>query len=56
MGYTQNDPFRKYSVGSKKYGTPYYLTTEERDQLYKPIWAKTKTSHKPATYSSSNAT
>ena len=35
MGYTQNDPFRKYSVGSQKYGTPYYLTTEERDLLYK---------------------
>lgn len=35
MGYTQNDPFRKYSVGSQKYGTPYYLTTEERDILYK---------------------
>lgn len=35
MGYTQNDPFRKYTVGSQKYGTPYYLTTEERDLLYK---------------------
>lgn len=35
MGYTRNDPFRKYSVGSQKYGTPYYLTTEERDLLYK---------------------
>jgi integrase len=35
MGYTKNDPFRKYSVGSQKYGTPYYLTTEERDLLYK---------------------
>ena len=34
MGYTRNDPFRKYSVGSQKYGTPYYLTTEERDLLY----------------------
>lgn len=34
MGYTKNDPFRKYSVGSQKYGTPYYLTTEERDILY----------------------
>lgn len=34
MGYTKNDPFRKYSVGSQKYGTPYYLTTEERDLLY----------------------
>lgn len=34
MGYTKNDPFRKYSVGSQKYGTPYYLTTEERDLLF----------------------
>lgn len=31
MGYTKADPFRKYSVGSQKYGTPYYLTTGERD-------------------------
>ena len=38
MGYTQNDPFRKYSVGSQKYGTPYYLTTEERDLLYKVLF------------------
>ena len=35
MGYTQNNPFRKYTVGSQKYGTPYYLTTEERDILFK---------------------
>ena len=35
MGYTKNDPFRKYTIGSQKYGTPYYLTTEERDILYK---------------------
>ena len=35
MGYTQNNPFRKYTVGSQKYGTPFYLTTEERDTLYK---------------------
>lgn len=35
MGYTQNNPFRKYTVGSQKYGTPYYLTAEERDLLYK---------------------
>ena len=25
MGYTSNDPFRKYVVGSQKYGTPYYM-------------------------------
>ena len=35
MGYTKNNPFRKYSVGTQKYGTPYYLTTEERDTLYR---------------------
>lgn len=35
MGYTQNNPFRKYTVGSQKYGTPFYLTTEERDILFK---------------------
>ena len=35
MGYTKNDPFRKYSVGSQKFGTPYYLTTEERDIVFK---------------------
>ena len=42
MGYTNNDPFRKYSVGSQKYGTPYYLTTEERDLLYKTDMGKDK--------------
>lgn len=42
MGYTKNDPFRKYSVGSQKYGTPYYLTTEERDLLYKTDMGKDK--------------
>lgn len=35
MGYTKNAPFRKYSVGSQKFGTPYYLTTEERDIVFK---------------------
>lgn len=42
MGYTKNDPFRKYTVGSQKYGTPYYLTTEERDLLYKADLGKNK--------------
>lgn len=42
MGYTQNDPFREYSVGLQKYGTPYYLTTEERDLLYKIDMGKDK--------------
>lgn len=35
MGYTTNDPFRKYSIKSQSFGTPFYLTTEERDKLYK---------------------
>lgn len=35
MGYTKSDPFRKYSVGSQKFGTPYYITTEERDIVFK---------------------
>lgn len=37
-GYTDNDPFRRFSlakeVGSARFGTPYYLTLEERDRLY----------------------
>ena len=35
MGYTTNNPFKQYSTGSQNYGTPYYLTTEERDIYYK---------------------
>lgn len=35
MGYTTNNPFKQYSTGSQSYGTPYYLTTEERDIYYK---------------------
>ena len=31
MGYTTNNPFKKYSIASQQYGTPYYLTIEERD-------------------------
>lgn len=42
MGYTKNNPFRKYTVGSQKYGTPFYLTTEERDQLYKADMGQSK--------------
>ncbi len=40
MDYTKNDPFQKYSINSQKYGTPYYLTTEERDILYKTYLGK----------------
>lgn len=32
-GYTNNYPFAKYTIGSEKYGTPFYLTIEERNLL-----------------------
>lgn len=32
-GYTSTDPFRGYNIGSEAYGTPYYITTEERKQI-----------------------
>ena len=31
---TTNDPFRSYSIKTVEYGTPYYLTLEERDRIY----------------------
>ena len=31
---TTNDPFRSYSIKTIEYGTPYYLTLEERDRIY----------------------
>jgi len=31
---TTNDPFKTYSIKSIEYGTPYYLTLEERNQIY----------------------
>lgn len=31
----KNDPFKGYQIGTAVYGTPYYLTLEERDRLYK---------------------
>ena len=34
-GYTSNDPFSNYEVPASIYGTPYYITIEERNQLYK---------------------
>lgn len=33
QGYTNNRPFVKFEVVRERYGTPYYLTTEERDQI-----------------------
>lgn len=32
-GYTEKTPFAKYSVGVEKYGTPFYLSIDERNQL-----------------------
>lgn len=34
-GVTQNNPYLTYEVGTAVYGTPYYITTEEVDQLYR---------------------
>lgn len=33
-GYTTNDPFRQYSIPDELYGTPYYITIEERNRLW----------------------
>lgn len=30
---TENDPFRRFSVGSQVYGTPIYISIEERDKI-----------------------
>lgn len=35
QGYTDNYPFEKYSIVSEKYGTPIYLTLEERNRLFR---------------------
>lgn len=32
-GYVDKSPFAKYTVGTEKYGTPFYLTIEERNKL-----------------------
>lgn len=34
-GHCQADPFQGYQVGTAVYGTPFYLTLEERDRLYR---------------------
>jgi len=33
-GYAKTNPFRRYSVGECVYGTPFYITNEERNRLY----------------------
>ena len=32
--YTDKNPFRKYSIKTEVYGTPYYITLAERKQLH----------------------
>lgn len=34
-GRTTNNPFKKYSIGECVYGTPVYITIDERNQIYK---------------------
>ena len=33
-GYTANNPFKHYSIGEIVYGTPIYISNEERNRLY----------------------
>lgn len=34
-GRMKSNPFKKYKVGEQRYGTPIYITKEERNQIYK---------------------
>ncbi len=34
FGFTANNPFRKYKIVECLYGTPYYITIDERNTLY----------------------
>lgn len=34
-GLTTNNPFKKFKIGTCQYGTPIYITIDERNQLYK---------------------
>jgi integrase len=33
-GHTDNNPFTRYSFGNCVYGTPFYITIQERDRIY----------------------
>lgn len=33
-GYAKHNPFKRYTVGECVYGTPFYISTEERNKLY----------------------
>lgn len=35
VGKTGNNPFRNYAIAESVYGTPYYITIEERNKLYR---------------------
>lgn len=39
---TGNNPFHKYSIPESVYGTPLYITLEERDKLYKADFSNDK--------------
>ena len=41
QGHTNNDPFRKYSIGAEVYGKPIYITAEERDLIYSADLSRT---------------
>lgn len=43
QGITDNDPFKKFEIGTAAYGTPYYLSIEERERI-----ARTNLSRHPA--------
>lgn len=34
QGFTTNNPFHKFGIPASVYGTPYYITVEERNQLF----------------------
>lgn len=39
-GYTENYPFAKFTIGGEKYGTPFYITIEERNKLAEHDFSK----------------
>ena len=40
MGKTTNNPFRNYAVEECVYGTPYYITIDERNKIYRTNLAR----------------
>ena len=49
------DPFRGFQIGTAVYGTPYYLTLEERDRLARTNLRRTRRSPRSVTSSFSSA-